>query len=288
MTQPPGFVDAGNPTAVCKLQKAIYGLKQAPRAWFNELKNYLLAYGFTSSLADPSLFILHHASHPIFLLVYVDDIVVTGPSPNKLSTFITSLATRFSIKDLGSLSYFLGIEVTPNKKGFLLSQSKYIHDLLDKFKMLDSKPSSTPMLVDPPLLQNTGTPPCDLTKYRSAVGSLQYLSFTRPDISYSVNKLAQFMQAPQEAHLTALKRLLRYLHGTMHLGLQIIRDSTRALHSFSDADWGGDKDNYFSTSGYLVYMGRNLLSWSLPKSKKSSHALHQKPSSDLSQTQVQN
>ena len=123
------------------------------------------------------------------------------------------------------------------------------------------------MLVYPPLQRLTNTPPCDASNYRSVVGSLQYLSFTRPDISFAVNKLAQFMQSPEEAHWNALKRLLRYLHGTMHFGLQIHRHSPLSIHSFTDADWGGNQDNYVSTSGYLVYIGRNLLAWATKKQK---------------------
>lgn len=158
MTQPPGYVDSHNPNHVCKLTKAIYGLKQAPRAWYIELKTFLLSYGFSNSISDPSLFIYQHGSQCFYLLVYVDDIIITGPSPAHLNTFISTLASRFSLKDLGSLSFFLGVEVIPNAHGLFLNQTKYISDLLHRYNMDTCNPVSTPMATHPPLLHSHGTP----------------------------------------------------------------------------------------------------------------------------------
>lgn len=124
---------------------AIYGLKQASRAWYTELKTYLLSQGFKATISDPSLFIQPTGPSPIFILVYVDDIIVTGPSPSHIQSFITTLATKFSLKDLGSLSYFLGVEVLPHPKRILLSQSKYILDILSRTNMAECKPISTPI-----------------------------------------------------------------------------------------------------------------------------------------------
>ncbi|KAK1408451.1 hypothetical protein QVD17_40235 [Tagetes erecta] len=261
MSQPPGFADPSLPTHVCKLNKAIYGLRQASRAWYDELKKFLLSYNFTPTISDPSLFIQKHTPSPIYIIVYVDDIIITGPNSTLVETFINSLANRFSLKDLGTLSYFLGVEVIPHTDGLFLSQGKYILDLLNRANMSDSKPVTTPMSTSEPPTKLDGTPLPSPTDYRAFVGALQYLSLTRPDVAFTVNKLSQFMHSPTNIHWSALKRLLRYLHGTMHHGLLIRRHSPLNLHAFTDADWAGDKLTYRSTTGYIVYLGSNPISW---------------------------
>lgn len=280
MQQPPGFIDQDHPTFICKLRKAIYGLKQAPRAWYQELRTFLLASGFKHSHADTSLFILHNSSHVIYMLVYVDDLIVTGSNPEFVQRFVDSLAQRFSIKDLGQLSYFLGVEVTPNSQGILLSQRRYILDLLAKTNMLAARPVITPLPTSPSLQSKAGTPLDNPTEYRTVVGSLQYLLLTRPDIALAVNKLSQYMHSPTTEHWIFVKRLLRYLCGTPNDGLQLYRQSPLQVHAFSnqalpdihinaysDADWGGNKDDFSSTSAYVVYLGRNPVSWSSKKQK---------------------
>ncbi|RVW88563.1 Retrovirus-related Pol polyprotein from transposon RE1 [Vitis vinifera] len=273
MAQPPGFVDSDHPSYVCKLHKAIYGLKQAPRAWYHELRQFLLTSGFKNSHSDTSLFVLRSSNHVVYLLVYVDDIILTGSSDTLVSQFVDYLAQRFSLKDLGPLSYFLGVEVVPHRLGILLSQRRYIQDLLIRTNMADAKPVLTPLPTSSTAISLTsGTPLSDPTPYRAAVGSLQYLSLTRPDISFAVNRMAQFMHQPTSEHWVLVKRILRYLCGTLDKGLLLYRDSSiplhgfsDSLHAFSDADWAGNKDDYSSTSAYLVYLGQNLVSW---RSKK--------------------
>jgi histone deacetylase 1/2 len=190
MIQPPGFVNKNFPDHVCRLKKALYGLKQAPRAWYTELRVFLLSLGFVNSTADASLFIYHKQGVTVYLLVYVDDIIVTGSSSAALSKIIATLAARFSLKDLGCLSYFLGVEVIPSAAGMFLSQRKYVTDLLHKSGMANTKPSSTPLSASAPLLKDSGDLLPSPTEYRTLVGSLQYLSLTRPDIAFSTNKLA--------------------------------------------------------------------------------------------------
>lgn len=267
MSQPPGFVDTAHPSYVCKLRKAIYGLKQAPRAWYTELTNFLLNSGFKRSFADTSLFILHHQSTPIYLIVYVDDIIVTGPCTTTLESFIKSFSNRFSLKDLGTLSYFLGVEVVPTSSGLFLNQSKYIMDLLEKMGMMDAKSVPTPMAVTQTLSATSGTVLDAPKDYRAAVGSLQYLTLTRPDVDFTVNKLSQFMHRPTSDHWFALKRLMRYLCGTLEKGITIYRDSPPILHGFSDADWAGHKDDYTSTMGHVIFLGRTPITWSSKKQK---------------------
>ncbi|KAG7586548.1 Zinc finger CCHC-type [Arabidopsis thaliana x Arabidopsis arenosa] len=267
MSQPPGFVDKDRPSYVCRLHKPIYGLKQAPRAWYMALKQFLLSSGFTNSMADTSLFILSSGSTITYVLVYVDDILVTGDNAIMVSNVLASFADRFSIKDPTDLHYFLGIEVTRSPRGLHLMQRKYIMDLLNKNNMLDAKPVTTPLPTTPKLTLLTGEKLPDASQYRSVVGSLQYLSFTRPDIAYAVNRLSQFVHQPTDAHWNAAKRVLRYLAGTPTHGIQLTASSPMTLHAFSDADWAGDTEDYVSTNGYLIYLGRNPISWSSKKQR---------------------
>lgn len=145
MVQPAGFIDKDKPTHVCKLNKALYGLKEAPRAWYTELKTYILSLGFRNSMADASLFFLHDRGVVIFILIYVDDIVVTGNSLSRIRDIINTFSRRFSLKDLDDLGYFLGIEVLRTSQGIHLSQRKYICDLLHCTNMTHAKPVPTPM-----------------------------------------------------------------------------------------------------------------------------------------------
>jgi hypothetical protein len=171
------------------------------------------------------------------------------------------------LRDLGKLSYFLGIEVTYHDGSMTLSQSKYISDLLHRTAMFDTKPAHILGAVGKNLSKFDGDPLTDVTQYRSVVGALQYLTMTRPDIAFAVNKACQFMQQPTSAHWLSVKQILRYLKGTLHDGLLLSPSSHLTLEGFSDADWGGQPDDRRSTSGYLVYLGGNLVSWSSSKQK---------------------
>ncbi|XP_019086020.1 PREDICTED: uncharacterized protein LOC109126765 [Camelina sativa] len=267
MAQPQGFVDKNRPDYVCRLKKPIYGLKQAPRAWYLSLKHHLLQTGFTNSLADTSLFIRRTTTTFTYVLVYVDDILVTGNDPKLVDQVLHSFATRFSIKDPTDLSYFLGIEATRSTACLHLMQRKYIVDLLAAHNMSDANPVATPLPVSPKLTLHGGTPLEDAKQYRSVVGSLQYLSFTRPDIAYVVNRLSQFMHRPTVEHWQAAKRVLRYLAGTLTHGIFFHSNSTISLQAYSDADWAGDIDDFVSTNAFIVYLGRNPISWSSKKQR---------------------
>jgi Reverse transcriptase (RNA-dependent DNA polymerase) len=265
MTQPPGFQDPSNPTHVCKLHKAIYRLRQSPRAWYHKLRDTLLEIGFHSSTSDPSLFIFRHKTHVAFLLDYVDDIILTGNNTTLLQNFISLLDQRFTIKDLGSVHFFLGIEVSSHNQGLLLTQIRYINSILERAKMLGAKPVATPMATGQALSKSMGDPADDVSLYRSVVGALQYVTITCPEISFAVNRMSQFMQSPTSCHWAAVKRILRYLKGTINYGLFIQPSSSLTLHAYADLDWAGCPDDRRSTTGYLVYLGPNLLSWSSKK-----------------------
>uniref|UniRef100_A0A2N9GR01 Reverse transcriptase Ty1/copia-type domain-containing protein n=1 Tax=Fagus sylvatica TaxID=28930 RepID=A0A2N9GR01_FAGSY len=244
MAQPPGFQHPSYPIYVCKLNKAIYGLKQAPRAWFSRLSSWLLQLGFHGSLSDTSLFIYKSKSYTMFILIYVDDIIITCSNPAEIDEFLILLQSDFAIKDLRKLNYFLGVEVIPNAH---------------------AKPVSSPMGSTTSLTAHEGESFSDVTLFRSTVGALQYLSLTCPDIAFAVNKLSQFMHKPTVLHWQSAKRLLRYLKQTLTFGLQIYRTSCNTLQAFSDADWAGSRDDRRSTGSFCIFLGNNLISWSCRK-----------------------
>ncbi|XP_019086200.1 PREDICTED: uncharacterized protein LOC109126803 [Camelina sativa] len=271
VSQPPDFVDKDNPQYVCKLNKALYGLKQAPRAWYQELKTFLQTSGFKNSLANTSLFIYHNGNDYIYVLVYVDDIIITGV-PSLVQAFQFALAQRFSLKKLGPLSYFLGIEATRSSRDMHLMQRKYIIDLPTKTRMLDAKPVATPMVTSPNLTIDSSTPLSDAKEYRAVIGSLQYLSFTWPNIAFVVNRLSQFMHQPTDKHWQAAQHVLHYLAGTKSHGIFLCSDATLTIHAFSDADWGRAHNTYTSTNAYIVYFGASTISWSSKKQRSVSRS----------------
>jgi histone deacetylase 1/2 len=268
MRQPPGFEDPSHPSYLCHLKKAIYGLKQAPRAWHARLSSVLGSLGFRASTADTSLFILCRTGLTMFLLVYVDDIIVVSSSSSATARLILEMSSAFAVKDLGPLHYFLGIEVhRQTSGGLLLTQKKYSMELLQRANMLKCMPASTPMTVVDRLSAHEGTPLSadDATRYRSIVGGLQYLTLTRPDISFAVNKVCQYLQAPRDPHWTAVKRILRFVKFTMGHGLTLRRTSNTLLSAFSDADWAGNMDDRRSTGGHAIFYGGNLVAWAARK-----------------------
>jgi hypothetical protein len=212
MRQPPGFENPHAPHSICKMDKAIYGLKQAPRAWYSKLSSKLCDLGFIPSRADTSLFLYNKSGISIYVLVYVDDIIVTSSSDHAITILVQDLNKNFAIKDLGDLHFFLGIEVKRNHNGLVLTQEKYATELLNKVGMHDCKSAPTPLSSTEQLSLYDDTPlgSEDSTQYRSIVGALQYLTLTRPDLCFSVNKVCQFLHAPTTEHWTAVKRILRY------------------------------------------------------------------------------
>ncbi|XP_057969587.1 uncharacterized mitochondrial protein AtMg00810-like [Malania oleifera] len=267
MQQPQGFMDPAHPTYVCKLHKALYGLKQAPRACFDQLSSWLSEYGFQVSKVDPSLFIFNTPAATIFLLVYVDDLVITASNSSAINTLIAAISKAFPVRDLGNLSFFLGLEIDHTTARLFISQRKYINNLLTRSNMLQCKPMSSPMAASLKLSKFDSPDFDDPVLYKSLVGGLQYLNFTQPDISFAVNKLCQFMHSPKLTHWSALKSVLRYLKGTINHGLFFTSHSGLVLQAYSDADWGGCPDDHRSTSGFCIFLGNHLISWSSKKQK---------------------
>ncbi|KAF5468810.1 hypothetical protein F2P56_012930 [Juglans regia] len=218
--------------------------------------------GFVGSKADHSLFTLHKTEPSLFILIYVDDIIITSTSSKEIDLFIKHLGSTFPVKDLGKLSYFLGVEALYDGHDLYLSQRKYIADLLQRVNMHEAKPCSTPMSTTCTLSKFDGTDFQDQQLYRSTVGALHYLSFTRPDIAFAVHRVSKFMQQPKDIHWQAVKRILWYLKSTVGYALHFHNNLDHSFQGFSDADWAADKDDRCSVGAYCIFHGSNLISWS--------------------------
>ncbi|CAL8119105.1 unnamed protein product [Prunus armeniaca] len=263
MKLPPGHPQSNELDLVCKLHKSIYGLKQSPRAWYAKLSSVLTSVGFKSSNADSSQFVRTGAMGKLVVLIYVDDLIITGDNADEIFNLKQSLRQRFAIKDLGILKYFLGIEVATSHRGLFLNQRKYVLDLLKEANMSDAKPAITPLdsKLKPSL---KGTPLTDIGYYQRLVGKLIYLTITRPDITYPVSIVSQFMHSPTLEHLTLVKRILRYLKGSVGRGIIMKKNNNTQIMGYCDADWAGNAIDRKST-GYCRFVGGNLVTW---KSKK--------------------
>lgn len=221
---------------------------------------------FKQSQGDHTLFVKRSEDGKVTaLIVYVDDIIVTGNDLSEIGRLKNKLAAEFEIKELGKLKYFLGIEVAYSKEGIFISQQKYILDLLQETGMLGCKPSDTPIEQLHKLGEEPGDTPVDRGRYQRLVGRLIYLSHTRPDIAYAVSVVSQYMHTPKEEHLNAVYKILRYLKGTPGKGVLYNKGASLSLETYTDADWAGSVLDRRSTSGLCTFLGGNLVSW---RSKK--------------------
>ena len=262
MNQPEGFVEKKKEHLVCKLKRSIYGLKQAPRCWNTVLDAHLKEMRFQQSYHNPCIY-THSGGDPFIIGVYIDDMVLASRNANHTEEVKIGLAKKFEIKDLGELSYFLGVNIKTCKNGAVwMGQSTYSESTLRKYEMEESKAVSTPVDIGIKLTKATeDCEPCDPVLFQSAVGSLIYLSTkTRPDIAYAVNSVARFCSKPTKVHWTAFKRIFRYLRGTTTFLLLYQRNESSELIVFSDADWGGDAEDSKSTSGYCFEIGGTIIS----------------------------
>ncbi|CAN6469819.1 unnamed protein product [Victoria cruziana] len=271
MEQPPGYTEHDSSKWVCKLRRSLYGLKQASRSWFESFSTEIKQHGFNRSILDHFMFIFKNSSTTTWVLIYVDDIIITENDTAHIDWVKAMLMTKFKMKDLGPLRYFLGIEVDYKDSTLTLSQHKYVLDILYRTSMENCKAISTSCLLNHKMSSKEGEPFYDPTLFRSIVGMLQYLTFTRPDIVFSVNQVSQFMHAPTNIHMEAVKRILRYLKGTLNDGLVYSKDDQydggHRLVTYTDADWAGDPDERRSVSGYCVFIGHNAVVWSSKKQR---------------------
>ncbi|KAJ9549796.1 hypothetical protein OSB04_022339 [Centaurea solstitialis] len=265
VTQPEGFVDHTKPNHVYILDKALYGLKQAPRAWYDHLSNALLDNGFYKGKIDPTLFIKTEGDDILLVQIYVDDIIFGSTNSDMCTWFSDLMTTRFEMSMLRELSFFLGLQVIQKPDGILINQSKYIGDLLKRFHMATSSVAKTPMASGTLIGADPKGKPVDQKTYRAIIGSLLYLTASRPDIMFATCFCARFQANPKESHMMAVKRILWYLKGTPNRGLWYPKESGFELVVFSDADHGGCQLDRKSTSGHVQFLGDKLVSWGSKK-----------------------
>jgi hypothetical protein len=221
---------------VCLLSKSLYGLKQAPRAWFQRFSSHLQHAGFHATRSDSSLFGYKHGADVAYLLLYIDDIILTVSTLVFLHCVVDGLKGTFAMKDLGPLHYFLGIQVQRDRHGFHLHQASYDADVLDHTGMMNYKLASTPVDTKPKAYAAAGTPATDVVFYHSIIGALQYLTLTIPDIAYAINQVCLHMHSPCDVHWSLVKRILRYICDTMSHDIHIHYSSSTAMVAYSDAD----------------------------------------------------
>ncbi|KAJ9544926.1 hypothetical protein OSB04_024633 [Centaurea solstitialis] len=253
------------PNHVYALDKALYSLKQAPRAWYETLTNYLLGVGYKKGTIDPTLFLKKSGSDLIIVQIYVDDIIFASTKPEMCQEFENTMKSQFKMSMMGELTFFLGLQVRQRPDGIFINQAKYVQELLKRFDFGGSNSAATPMPRNFQLTADSSGKPVDQKTYRAIIGSLLYLTASRPDIVFSTDVCARFQCDPRDSHLSAVKRILRYLKGTPDLRLWYPKDSGFELIAYTDSDHAGCKLNRKSTSGACQFLGDKLVSWSSRK-----------------------
>lgn len=262
---PPGFDLTPDQTFACKLKKALYGLKQAPRAWYSRVDSYLLSQGLSKSTADSNLYFHHREGKLTLLVLYVDDVYLTGNDTEYIDLIRTDIQREFEMTDLGVLTYSLGLEFIFLAEGLAVTQRQYIRTMLTDVGLENCRPVPTPMIEKQKLEPSMDAPLADPTKYQQMVGKLIFLSHTRPDIAFAVSIVSRFMNKPQEPHAQAVKHIYRYLQGTTDFALLYRRGEEADLYGYTDADWAGDTYDRKSTTGYLFMLGSTPIMWNSKK-----------------------
>ncbi|GAU29997.1 hypothetical protein TSUD_160820 [Trifolium subterraneum] len=264
IAQPLGY-QKGSIDKVYKLKKALYGLKQAPRAWYSKIESYFNQEKFQKCPHEHTLFIKHVEDKILIVSLYVDDLIYTGNDSKLFEDFKHSMQGKFAMTDLGKMRYFLGVEVTQSEHGIMISQQKYAKEILARFGMEACNSVGSPIVPGNKLTKDENGKLVDATKYKQMVGCLMYLLATRPDLAYSVCLIARYMDKPTEIHSAAAKRILRYLKGSISLGVLYKRGKNQELVGWTDSDYAGDSDDRKSTSGYVFKFGSSAISWSSKK-----------------------
>ena len=269
MRQPEGYIDPDNPEKLCRLRKGLYGLKQGGRIWNVKIDKHLKSQGYIPSDADPCIYVKRRKGKILIIALYVDDTIIASNCNEMLKSAKKMLNEKFDMTDLGEAKSILGMSIKRNRTTGVLAidQSAYLRSVLERFGMADCKPVSTPM---EPGKHYEKTPDneegLETREFQALIGSLVYASIaTRPDLSEAVGKLSQHMSRPNKVHWVAAKRVLRYVKGTLDLGLKFERSNKFELVGYSDADWAGDVDTRKSTSGYVFMLGKAIVSWASKK-----------------------
>ena len=268
MEQPIGYVVPGKSNYVCKLEKSLYGLKQSARCWNATLHKYLESNNFQQSSADGCIYVKRVIEHGKFVIlaVYVDDLIPVSNDVDMLNEEKSTLCSKFEMVDNGDVKYFLNLIIKRDREAgtLCISQPSYLKGVLTKFRMDNCNPVNTPLEQGTHYVKRADNEePFDKQLYQQAIGCLTYASITtRPDISAAVGMLSTYMSDPSQCHWSGVKRILRYLKGTLGYGLKYTSDHGNLLVGFADADWAGDLDTRCSTSGYLFQIGGASVSWS--------------------------
>nr|GEY04529.1 hypothetical protein [Tanacetum cinerariifolium] len=266
--EPDGFVDPDNPNHVYKLKKALYGLKQAPRAWYDMLSSFLISQDFSKGSVDPTMFIHRDSKELLLVQIYVDDIIFAASTPELCDLFAKIMCSKFKMSMMGKILFFLGQQISQRPRGIFINQSKYALEPLKKYGFKSCDPVDTPMVEKSKLDEDKEWKVVDPSHYRGMIGTLLYLTDSRPDLQFVICMCARYQARPTEKHLHAVKRIFRYLRGTVNRGLWYPKDSLIALTAFADANHAGCQDTCRSTSGSMQFLGDRLISW-LSKRQKS-------------------
>nr|GEZ85646.1 retrovirus-related Pol polyprotein from transposon TNT 1-94 [Tanacetum cinerariifolium] len=247
VAQPPGFIDFEKPDHVYKLKKALYGLKQAPKTWYDRLKAFLIKHECKMGTVDNTLYTKKKSSILIIIQIYVDDIIFGSTCQDMSDEFAKIMHDEFEMSMMGELNFFLGLQIKQIEDGKFFNQSKYIKEMLKKFGLEDSKPMKTPMSSDTKIMKDEECVLVNNTKYRGLIGSLLYLTSSRPDIMFSFCLCTRFQEAPKTSHLEAVKRIFQYIKGTTHLGLWYPKGTGIETIVYADSDHAGDYVDQKST-----------------------------------------
>ncbi|KAL6332552.1 hypothetical protein AAG906_008972 [Vitis piasezkii] len=264
--QSEGFEVIGHEHKVYKLHKALYGLKQAPRAWYSRIDSHLIQLGFRRSENEATLYLKQNDDGlQLVVSLYVDDMLVTGSNVKLLADFKMEMQDVFEMSDLGIMNYFLGMEIYQCSWGIFISQRKYAMDILKKFKLESCKEVATPLAQNEKISKNDGEKLEEPSAYRSLVGSLLYLTVTRPDLMFPASLLSRFLSSPRNVHMGVAKRVLKYVKGTTNLGIWYLKTGGVKLDGYADSDWAGSVDDMKSTSGYVFTIGSGVICWNSRK-----------------------
>ncbi|GJW03540.1 putative ribonuclease H-like domain-containing protein [Tanacetum coccineum] len=265
VTQPKGFEDPHFPKHVYRVVKALYGLHQAPRAWYARLSTFLLKHNYRRGTIDKTLFIKKNSRDIILVQVYVDDIIFGSTNKAWCDEFEVLMKGEFEMSAMGELTFFLGLQVKQNPDGIFISQDKYVQDMLKKFDMESVRPATTPFEASKPKSKDEPDDAVNVHLYRSMIGSLMYLTASRPDIQFAVSACSRHQVTPLTSNLNAVKKIFKYLKGQPKLGLWYPRDSPFVLEAYSDSDYAGSHGDRKSTTGGCQFLGRRLISWQCKK-----------------------
>ncbi|KAL4564910.1 hypothetical protein LXL04_028986 [Taraxacum kok-saghyz] len=259
--QPPGFVNEKFPDHCYILDKAVYGLKQAPRAWYETLTKFLKLSNFKQGAVDPTLFRKKVGDHLMMVQIYVDDIIFGSTDPNLTVEFKALMETKFEMSSMGPINFFLGLNVVQNSEGVFINQEAFTKKLLTKFGMTSGSKAKVPMAFGTKLKPSLDEPAADQTLYRGMIGSLLYLTSSRPDIMFAVCYCARYQSNPRTSHMTAVKNIFRYLQNTTSLGIWYPANTGFFVQAYTDSDLGGCNLDLKSTSGGCQFLDRKLVSW---------------------------